>query len=87
MVVALAVLGVAAGVAGVALRAPAAPDPAAEWAAHVAAARRAALEGRRAVAFTLPGGAEGRALPDGRVLLADSALRVDPLTGRPRARE
>ena len=86
LVVALAVLGITAGVAGVALRAADRPDPAELRATRVAAARRAALEGRRAVPFTLAGGGPaGVALPDGRVLLADSALDVDPLTGRPRA--
>ncbi|HEX8361680.1 MAG TPA: type II secretion system protein [Longimicrobium sp.] len=86
LVVALAVLGITAGVAGVALRATDDPDPAAVRAAQVSAARRSALEARRAVPFILAdGGPAGVALPDGRVLLADSALDVDPLTGRPRA--
>lgn len=88
LVVVLAVLGITAGVAGVALRAADDPDPASLRAAQVAAARRAALEGRRAVPFALTeGGPAGVAFPDGRVLLADSALDVDPLTGRPRAAE
>ena len=86
LVVALAVLGILAGVAGIALRAPAEPDPAAVRASRVAAARRTALETRRPVPLFLGGAAEGVAYPDGRVLLADSALDVDPLTGRPRAR-
>lgn len=89
LVVALAVLGVLAGVAGIALRAPAEPDPAAVRAGRVAAARREALATRRTVPLFLEsekGRVEGVAYPDGRVLLADSALDVDPLTGRPRAR-
>lgn len=89
LVVALAVLGILAGVAGIALRAPAQPDPSAVRASRVAAARRAALETRRPVPLLLEsqtGAVEGVAYPDGRVLLADSALDVDPLTGRPRAR-
>lgn len=92
MVVALAVLGIVAGVAGVALRAADAPDPAAERAALVAAARRTALEERRPVVLSLPdslgtGRVEGVAYPDGRVLVSGAALEVDALTGRPRARE
>lgn len=92
MIVALAVLGIVAGVAGVAMRAADRPDPAAERAALVAAARRTALEERRPVVLSLPdssgsGTVEGVAYPDGRVLLAGAAVEVDPLTGRPRARE
>lgn len=91
MIVALAVLGVVAGVAGVALRTAGEPDPAAERAALVAVARRTALEERRRVVLSLPdstgtGTVEGVAYPDGRVLLAGAAVEVDPLTGRPRAR-
>jgi prepilin-type N-terminal cleavage/methylation domain-containing protein len=90
LVVALAVLAILAGIAGVAMRAPREPDPIEVRASRVAAARRAALETRRPVPLLLPSGAgmvEGVAYPDGRVLLADSALDVDPLSGRPRARE
>ena len=89
LVVALAVLGILAGVAGIALRAPAEPDAAAVRESRVAAARREALETRRPVTLLLEsatGPVEGVAYPDGRVLLADSALDVDPLTGRRRAR-
>jgi type II secretory pathway pseudopilin PulG len=90
-VVALAVLGVMAGVAGIALRDVDTRDPEAERAAGLAAARREALEERRPVPVSLPdsagtGRVRGIAFPDGRVLLVDSAMDVDPLTGRPRAR-
>ena len=88
LIVALAILGVAVGLAGLAMRAEARPDPEAERSAVIARARREALESRRPVALTLtlPDGRalQARALPDGRVL-ADSGLAIDPLSGRPDA--
>ncbi|HYW08761.1 MAG TPA: prepilin-type N-terminal cleavage/methylation domain-containing protein [Longimicrobium sp.] len=88
LAVALAVVGIAAGVAGVAFRAPAPPSPAAMRAARLAEARRAALELRHPVAFTVAVGervVEGTAFPDGRVMVDDSAVAMDVLAGRPRA--
>jgi prepilin-type N-terminal cleavage/methylation domain-containing protein len=87
LMVVLAVLGVMAGVAGLAARSLERTDPEAERDALVAAARREALRTRRPVELVLPG-AEGplrlTALPDGSVR-ADAGLGLDPLTGRPRA--
>ncbi len=83
LIVALAILGLMAGVAGVAFRAGDGLTPAAGRAARVAEARRTALESRRPVRFTLED-AEGTAFPDGRVLVEGG--EVEPLTGRPRAR-
>ena len=86
LAVALAILAIAAAVSGIALRAFAAPDAANEGAVRVEAARRRALAERRpvAVAVTDSGGARSAvAYPDGRVV-ADSALDLDPLSGRPR---
>jgi prepilin-type N-terminal cleavage/methylation domain-containing protein len=87
LMVSLAILGVVAGVAGVALRASGGTDSAEERGARLAAARRAALDRRRTVLFTLPGGVDGVAFPDGRVLVGDSTLNLDPLAGRVHARE
>lgn len=87
MVVAIAVLGILAGVAAVALHVSAEPDARERRSAQIAAMRREAVETRRPVTFTVEveggGVAELRALPDGRVE-GDSAARVDPLSGRPR---
>ena len=87
MVVALAVLGVMAGVAIVAFGGAEEPDAEALRAARVAAMRRQAVETRRPVPFTveMEGGrvAEAHALPDGRGV-GDSAAGVDALSGRPR---
>ena len=87
MVVALAILGIMAAVTGVALRREDPPTAERLRADRIAAARREALDTRRAVAFAVAdsgGTRTGIALPDGRVV-ADSALAVDPLTGRPDA--
>ena len=87
LMVVLAVLGVMAGVAGLAARALDAPDPAAERAAAIAAARREALWTRRPVPLEVAGDSAPirlTALPDGRVV-AEPAAGLDPLTGRPRA--
>ncbi len=88
LVVALAILAVAAGVTGLALRPAAPPDPDSVRAARIVEARRQAMRTRRPVRLALPLGdgrvAALRALPDGRVL-ADSTLGLDPLNGRPYA--
>lgn len=86
LVAALAVLAVAAGVTGLALGALDRPAPPTDV-ERVAEARREALSARRPVTLVLEGKDGPRAvtaLPDGRVLGADS-LGLDPLTGRPRA--
>ena len=88
MTVAVALLGILAAVAGLAMRADAAPDPARERALRIESVRRQALVERHAVRFVIDSAASGQvteavALPDGRVL-ADSAAAVDALTGRPR---
>jgi general secretion pathway protein H len=88
LLVVLAILGIAAGVVGLAHARLEAPDAESERAARVAAARREALETRRPVRLTLETD-EGPAVltlyPDGTAR-GDTAFRVDPLTGRPRAR-
>ena len=88
LMVAIAILGVAASVAGLALSLDSEPDPAAARAEKIVAARREALESGRAVGFvvSMEDGrvVELRALPDGRVL-GDTAAAVDALTGRPHA--
>ncbi len=87
LMVVLAILGVMAGVVGLAVR-PSEPDPEAERAAQIADARRRALETRRPVMLdVVQGDSTWRmvALPDGSVR-ADSALGLDALTGRPRVR-
>jgi prepilin-type N-terminal cleavage/methylation domain-containing protein len=84
MVVVLAILGIMAGITALALGGDDAPDPARARAARLAEVRRQAIDTRRPVAFELAdsgGVRRGVALPDGRVV-ADSALGVDPLTGR-----
>lgn len=86
LMVVLAILGVMAGVVGLAVRMPEA-DPAAERAARIADARRRALETRRPVLLLVEqGDSTWRmvALPDGSVR-ADTALGLETLTGRPRA--
>jgi len=86
--VVLAILGVMAGVAGLAARSLERTDPASERAAAVADARRRALETRRSVTLVVQAGDSVRrmiAYPDGSVR-GDSALGLDVLTGRPRVR-
>ena len=86
LMVVLAILGLMAGVVGLAARSLERTDPAAERAAAVADARRRALETRRPVTLDVPmGDSVGRlvAFPDGTVR-ADSTLGLDVLTGRPR---
>jgi prepilin-type N-terminal cleavage/methylation domain-containing protein len=88
VVVVLAILGVFAGVAGLAARSLARTDTASERASAIADARRRALEMRRPVTLTVQlgnGTARLLALPDGSVR-ADTGLGLDPLTGRPHAR-
>jgi prepilin-type N-terminal cleavage/methylation domain-containing protein len=87
LMVVLAILGVMAGVVGLAARSLDDTDPASQRAARIADARRRALETRRPVRLELSSGDTVRrmiALPDGSVR-ADSALDLEPLTGRPRA--
>jgi prepilin-type N-terminal cleavage/methylation domain-containing protein len=88
LMVVLAVLGIMAGVAGLAARSLDDTGPEVERAAAIAGARRRALETRRPVPLTVDtGGGAARlvALPDGSIH-GDTALGLDVLTGRPRAR-
>lgn len=85
--VVLAILGVMAGVAGLAAPSLERMDPAAERAAAIADGRRRALQTRRPVTLQVQVGdrvARLTALPDGSVR-GDSALGLDVLTGRSRA--
>lgn len=86
LAVTLAIVGIAAAVTGLAIRAMPAPGAAETRAAEVAAARRRALREGRAVEIELADSSgaplRGVALPDGRVL-ADPALQVDLFSGRP----
>jgi prepilin-type N-terminal cleavage/methylation domain-containing protein len=87
LMVVLAILGLMAAVAGLAVRSMAAPDAASERAARIADARRQALRTRRPVTLQVAEGDSARrllALPDGSVR-ADSALGLEVLTGRARA--
>ena len=87
LAVTLAILGVAATVTGLAVRAMPAPGAAERRAGEIATARRRALADRHPVEVDLTDSSGARlrvvAFPDGRVL-GDSALEVDPLSGRPR---
>lgn len=86
LVVALAILGVAAAVTGLAVRAMPEPAAAERRDGQIATARRRALSQRHPVAVTLADSGlllRAVAFPDGRVV-ADPALEVDPLTGRRR---
>ncbi|HEV7586811.1 MAG TPA: prepilin-type N-terminal cleavage/methylation domain-containing protein [Longimicrobium sp.] len=86
LAVALAILGVAATVTGLAVRAMPEPDAAQKRDGRIDAARRRSLSERHPVAVELAdSGALLRAVvfPDGRVV-ADPALQVDPLSGRRR---
>jgi prepilin-type N-terminal cleavage/methylation domain-containing protein len=85
LMVVLAILGVMAGVAGLAARSLDDTDPAAERAAAIADARRRALATRRPVRLELAAGDTVRLLLAHGSVRADSALGLDPLTGRPRA--
>lgn len=85
LLVALAVVGAMAGVAGLAFRAvdDAEPPTARE---EVAIARRRAVAERRPVVLTVRQGervVSVTAMPDGSVV-ADTALGIDPASGRPR---
>jgi len=85
LVVALSILALAGSLAVPALRRAADAPPTTRD--RIAAARRDALEHGRVVTLELRDSAGAHlltAFPDGRVV-ADSALSVDPLTGRPRA--
>lgn len=86
MLVVLAILGVMAGIVGLAAGTLDDTDPATVRAARIAEARRQALTTRRPVVIRLADGdsAGGMvALPDGSVR-ADTSLHLDVLTGRPR---
>jgi prepilin-type N-terminal cleavage/methylation domain-containing protein len=88
MMVVLVILGMMAGVAGLAARSLERTDASSERAAAIADARSRALRTRRPVTLTVQAGDSVRrmvALPDGSVR-GDSALGLDVLTGRPRAR-
>ena len=84
LLVALTLLGLLAGLGGLALRS--ATDHVSPSAAdRIAGARREAIAGGHMVALTLPdslGGATALALPDGRVLLSDPELARDVIGGR-----
>jgi general secretion pathway protein H len=87
LLVVIAILGVAAGVVGLAYGGLGRADPAAEREARIAAARREALETRRPVRLTVEtegGPAVLTFYPDGTAR-GDTALGIDPLTGRARA--
>ena len=83
LLVVLAILGIAAGVAGLGFRS-APPVSIDETTATIAAARRDAIRSGRSVTIFV--GRDGHVLlatayPDGRVV-ADTALTVDHLSGR-----
>ncbi len=83
LLVALALLGLLAGAAGLTLHTTLHPPEAGPAARQVSAARDSALRRGSPVTIAIRGahGAlEATALPDGRVI-ADPALGVDPLTG------
>lgn len=88
LMVVLVILGIMAGVAGLAVRSLERTDPAVERAAAIADARRQALRTRRPVTLSVRMGGDsvGRlvAFPDGS-MRGDSALGLDVLTGRARA--
>lgn len=84
LIVTVALLGIVASVAAVALRPPLAEDGA-SLSARVRMARRQAIESGRIIRFRVAGErgeSDGTAYPDGRVLMADSSVAVDPMTGR-----
>jgi len=85
LVVVLAVLGIVAGVVGLSFRGAGRRQE--TRATRISAARRQALERRHPVTLYLGAGDSLHVLtafPDGRVV-GDSALGIDPLTGRPHA--
>lgn len=87
LLVVLVILGILAGVVGVAAGSLGDGEPEPGPGARIAAARAQALRTRRPVALSVMMNDTARlllALPDGSVR-ADSALGLDPLTGRPRA--
>jgi prepilin-type N-terminal cleavage/methylation domain-containing protein len=88
LMVVLVVLGIMAGVTGLAIRSLDDTDPATERASAIADARRRALGTRRPVELVLVSGDSVLrllALPDGSVR-GDTALGLNPLTGRPNVR-
>jgi type II secretion system protein H len=84
LLVVLVVLGIMAGVVGLAVRGTGPLPEVDEHAGRLAAARREAISTGRPVGITLHVEArrvEATAWPDGMVV-ADSALGVDPLAGK-----
>lgn len=84
LLVVLAILGVVAGVTGLAFRPVSETSPVDAVAAQVATARRDALRTGRPVTVMVSRGGDvvaATAHPDGRVV-ADTTLAIDPLTGR-----
>ncbi|MBB4638025.1 prepilin-type N-terminal cleavage/methylation domain-containing protein [Longimicrobium terrae] len=87
LLVVLVILGIMAGVVGLAAGSLGGEAEEPGPGAQIAAARSQALRTRRPVALSVMMNDTARfllALPDGSVR-ADSALGLDPLTGRPRA--
>ncbi|HKV50229.1 MAG TPA: prepilin-type N-terminal cleavage/methylation domain-containing protein [Gemmatimonadaceae bacterium] len=87
LLVVLVLLGIMAGLVALTVHTARPPAPTDPVVSAVNAARDSAIQSGHTVTVTLPvGGAEREvtAGPDGHVL-ADSALHVDPLTGRPNA--
>ena len=85
LIVVLAILGILAGVTGLALGAAKPVPSASTEVAAAASARRQALERGEAVTVTLHSGGVARtltALPDGSVI-GDPDLPIERLTGRP----
>ena len=86
LMVTLALLAILAGVVGLSLHGNAPTRPVDARTARIAAAREEALRSGQVVTVTLADSGHtytATAYPDGRVL-ADPALRIDPLTGRMR---
>jgi prepilin-type N-terminal cleavage/methylation domain-containing protein len=86
LIAVLSILGIMLGVVGLAARQAPPPNPDAELASRISAARREALHSRKPVVLQVEltqGIGQMLVLPDGSVR-ADSVLRIDPLSGRRR---
>jgi prepilin-type N-terminal cleavage/methylation domain-containing protein len=84
LLIVLAILGVVAGVTGLAFRRPTAPTPVDSVDARIADARRDAIRSGHSVTITAVHAGLPMAVtahPDGRVI-ADTALAIDHLSGR-----